>query len=77
MAAGAPSELQRFAAGLKDDLAAVRAALSLPSSNGQIEGQVNHLKVPKSMANHAREPLLLVYNLEIMPVLVLGADLLL
>jgi transposase len=46
-AASAPAELQRFAAGLKDDLAAVRAALSLAWSNGQTEGQVNRLKLIK------------------------------
>lgn len=40
-------ELRRFAEGLKDDLAAVRAALSLPWSNGQTEGQVNRLKLIK------------------------------
>lgn len=37
-------ELHRFANGLKEDLSAVRAALSLPWSNGQVEGQVNRLK---------------------------------
>jgi transposase len=40
-------ELRRFAEGLKDDLAAVKAALSLPWSNGQTEGQVNRLKLIK------------------------------
>jgi transposase len=36
-----------FAAGIRRDYAAVRAALSLPWSNGQVEGQVNRLKVIK------------------------------
>jgi transposase len=40
-------ELGRFAEGLRDDLAAVRAALSLPWSNGQTEGHVNRLKLIK------------------------------
>ena len=41
------SELQSFAAGLQRDSAAVRAALRLPYSNGQVEGQVNRLKFIK------------------------------
>ena len=40
-------ELCRFVEGLKDDLLAVKAALSLPWSNGQTEGQVNRLKLIK------------------------------
>ena len=44
VAADAPAEMRRFAAGLKPDLTAVKAALSLPWSNGQTEGQVNRLK---------------------------------
>jgi len=40
-------ELQSFAAGLQRDKAAVIAALSLPYSNGQVEGQVNRLKLIK------------------------------
>lgn len=43
-------ELQSFAAGLEQDEAAVRAALRLPYSNGQVEGQVNRLKLIKRMA---------------------------
>ena len=39
--------LYHFARGLKKDLAAVRAALSLPWSNGQVEGQINRLKLIK------------------------------
>jgi transposase len=44
------AELQSFAAGLERDGAAVRAALRLPYSNGQVEGQVNRLKLIKRMA---------------------------
>jgi transposase len=40
-------ELRRFADGLREDLAAVNAGLSLPWSNGQTEGQVNRLKLIK------------------------------
>jgi len=40
-------ELRRFAEGLRSDLAAVKAALSLTWSNGQTEGQVNRLKLIK------------------------------
>lgn len=43
-------EFQSFAAGLERDGAAVRAALRLPYSNGQVEGQVNRLKLIKRMA---------------------------
>jgi transposase len=43
-------ELQSFAVGLERDGAAVRAALRLPYSNGQVEGQVNRLKLIKRMA---------------------------
>jgi transposase len=41
------TELRRFAKGLCNDLAAVRAAFTLPWSNGQTEGQVNRLKMIK------------------------------
>jgi transposase len=40
-------ELRTFASGLRRDEAAVRAALTLPWSNGQVEGQVNRLKTIK------------------------------
>ena len=40
-------DLQRFAAGLEADLAAVRAAFSSPWSSGQVEGQINRLKYLK------------------------------
>jgi transposase len=40
-------ELRRFAIGLRDDYAAVRAGLTLVHSNGQTEGFVNKLKLTK------------------------------
>lgn len=40
-------EIRGFAEGLKKDEAAVRAALRLEWSNGQVEGQVNRLKLIK------------------------------
>ncbi len=40
-------ELQRFARGLERDRAAVDAGLALEWSNGQVEGQVNRLKMVK------------------------------
>jgi transposase len=42
-----PRELRSFATGLKADKPAVRAALATPWSNGQVEGQVNRLKMLK------------------------------
>jgi transposase len=39
--------LMRFAEGMKDDLAAIEAGLTLPWSNGVVEGQVNRLKLLK------------------------------
>lgn len=41
------AKLVHFAEGLEQDLAAVRAALELPWSNGQTEGQINRLKAIK------------------------------
>ena len=41
------SALAGFASGLKRDLAAVRAALSLPWSTGPVEGQISRLKTIK------------------------------
>jgi transposase len=41
------SELRSFANGLKQDEAAVQAALRLPWSNGQTEGQITRLKLIK------------------------------
>ena len=40
-------ELKRFAEGLAQDYQAVKAAMSLPWSNGPVEGQVNKLKTVK------------------------------
>ena len=37
-------DLARFARGLRDDLAAVTAGLTLPWSNGPVEGQITQLK---------------------------------
>jgi len=42
-----PRELRVFADGLQQDFAAVKAALSLEWSNGQVEGQVNRLRLIK------------------------------
>lgn len=42
-----PVDMRRFAKGLRDDLSAVTAALSMSWSNGQTEGQVNRLKLIK------------------------------
>lgn len=44
---GGVPEMKRFAMDVRKDEAAVRAALSLPWSNGQVEGQVNRLKLIK------------------------------
>jgi transposase len=46
-AASTVAELRNFAASLRRDEPAVRAALTLPWSNGQVEGQVNRLKTIK------------------------------
>jgi transposase len=40
-------ELHSFAAGIRQDYAAVRAALELPWSQGQVEGQITKLKLLK------------------------------
>jgi transposase len=47
LAEAAGSELKSFANGLDQDKAAVEAALSLPWSNGQTEGQITRLKLIK------------------------------
>jgi transposase len=39
--------LHRFARGLLTDLPAVLAGLTLPVNNGQLEGQINRLKIVK------------------------------
>jgi transposase len=41
------SQLSSFAAGLRRDWAAVKAAFSSPWSQGQVEGQINRLKMLK------------------------------
>ena len=46
-------ELSNFAGGLRRDLAAVTAALTLPWSNGQVEGQINRLKLIKRTTGRA------------------------
>jgi transposase len=59
VASDAPSEIRRFAAGLKPDLAAVKAALELCWSNGQTEWQVNRLKwIKRQMYGRANFDLL-------------------
>src|SRR5689334_9016020 len=45
-ACGVPA-VETFAAGLKQDGAAVRAALATPWSNGQTEGRITRLKLLK------------------------------
>jgi len=44
-------DVETFAAGLKQDRAAVRAALTLPWSSGQAEGQINRLKLLKRQSH--------------------------
>jgi transposase len=52
-------ELQTFAAGIKRDQAAVLAGLTLPYSNGLLEGHVNRLKlIKRSMYGRAKFDLL-------------------
>jgi transposase len=47
MVSPVPDELRTFAKGLRADHAAVKAALSLDWSQGQVEGQVNRVKLIK------------------------------
>jgi len=52
-------ELQSFAKGIQQDKAAVLAGLTLPWSNGLLEGHVNRLKlIKRSMYGRAKLPLL-------------------
>lgn len=51
LAAAGETALAGFAEGIKRDLAAVRAALSLPWSTGPVEGQISKLKTTKRMMN--------------------------
>ena len=46
-AASGINEMASFAKGIKQDLAAVEAAIETQWSNGQVEGQVNRLKTIK------------------------------
>jgi transposase len=46
-AASGIEALARFAQGLQEDLAAVTAGLTLPWSNGPVEGHINRLKLLK------------------------------
>jgi transposase len=51
--------LQRFAHGLRDDYAAVKAGVTVPWSNGPVEGHINRLKMLKrQMFGRARLDLL-------------------
>jgi transposase len=53
------SALQQFARGLEREVTAVRAALKLPYSNGQTEGQITRLKlIKRSMYGRAKLDLL-------------------
>lgn len=53
------TELSGFARSLKKDLSAVQAALSLPWSNAQVEGQINRLKfIKRQMYGRAKFDLL-------------------
>lgn len=53
------SEFMRFAAGLRGDYNAIKAALTYSWSNGQVEGQVNRLKlIKRQMYGRAGFPLL-------------------
>jgi transposase len=59
LADAAESEMRSFADGLKQDEAAVRAALELPWSNGQTEGQITRLKlIKRQMFGRAKHDLL-------------------
>ena len=55
----ASADLRGFASGIKRDYAAVKAALSLPWSQGQVEGQITRLKfLKRQMYGRARFDLL-------------------
>ncbi len=59
LADAAESEMRSFAGGLKQDEAAVRAALEMPWSNGQTEGQITRLKlIKRQMYGRAKHDLL-------------------
>ena len=46
MTCGIP-DLESFAQGLQKEYSAIKAALTLPYSNGPVEGQINRLKLVK------------------------------
>src|SRR5712664_2416653 len=48
--ASALEAMQRFANGLRDDYAAVKAGVTLPWSTGPVEGHINRLKIACSDA---------------------------
>jgi transposase len=53
------SALAGFADGLRRDLDAIRAALSLPWSTGPVEGQISYLKtIKRTMCGRAKFDLL-------------------
>jgi len=52
-------ELVRFASGLQREHSAVQAALELPHSNGQVEGQITKLKLLKRQSYGRTKPDLL------------------
>ncbi|GJE79114.1 transposase [Methylorubrum thiocyanatum] len=57
--AAAATDLGGFVTGLRQDEAAVRAAIVEPWSNGPVEGQVNRLKlIKRSMYGRAKFDLL-------------------
>ena len=59
LAAAKDTALAGFADGLVRDLAAIRAALSLPWSTGPVEGQISYLKtIKRTMSGRARFDLL-------------------
>ena len=59
LADAAGGELRSFADGLRQDAVAVRAALELPWSNGQTEGQITRLKlIKRQMYGRAKHDLL-------------------
>ncbi len=59
LAAAKDTALSGFAAGLIRDLAAIRAALSLPWSTGPVEGQISYLKtIKRTMSGRAKFDLL-------------------
>ena len=59
IAASPFAELQTFAAAIQRDKVAVEAGLTLPYSNGPVEGHVNRLKlIKRSMYGRAKFDLL-------------------